>query len=116
LVQCYTELIEYFEGRRQRFSTVVAPEGTPFQLKIWQLLRDIPYGQTISYAQLAVRAGNPRLTRAVGFANSRNPIPIIIPCHRVIGSSGHLVGFAGGLPAKHWLLQHEQLQTAPRLF
>lgn len=102
------ELDEYFAGRRVRFGTAVAPEGTAFQRCVWQELQAIPYGQTISYGDLARRIGAPRAVRAVGAANGANPIAIIIPCHRVIGANGSLTGFGGGLPTKRALLDLEQ--------
>ncbi|HAQ65800.1 MAG TPA: hypothetical protein DCR43_08120 [Bacteroidales bacterium] len=91
------------------------PRGTDFQRKVWQLLQEIPFGQTISYLELARRSGNRNLTRAVGAANGQNPIPILIPCHRVIGSNGSLTGFAGGLAVKKWLLEHERGLEARQL-
>jgi methylated-DNA-[protein]-cysteine S-methyltransferase len=106
------QLQEYFAGRRQVFELPLAPLGTPFQLKVWQLLAEIPYGQTRSYGELAKALGDANKSRAVGMANGRNPIPIILPCHRVIGSSGALVGFGGGLAIKRALL----LLEAPSLF
>jgi methylated-DNA-[protein]-cysteine S-methyltransferase len=102
------ELDEYFAGRLARFRTAVAPDGTPFQQRVWHELQAIPYGQTISYAELARRIGVPKAVRAVGAANGANPIAIIIPCHRVIGSNGSLTGFGGGLPTKRALLDLEQ--------
>ena len=101
------QLREYFSGRRRRFEVPLAPEGTEFQLKVWQALRGIPYGETWSYGQLARRIGKPRAARAVGAANGRNPLPIIVPCHRVIGADGTLTGFGGGLKIKHKLLELE---------
>jgi methylated-DNA-[protein]-cysteine S-methyltransferase len=101
------ELAAYFAGKLQRFEVPLAPEGTSFQKRVWQALLDIPFGETESYGQLARRIGNPTAARAVGLANGRNPIAIIIPCHRVIGSNGTLVGYGGGLPRKRWLLDHE---------
>lgn len=102
------QLREYFAGKRLVFDLPLAPQGTPFQLKVWQALQEIPYGETISYSELANRIGNPRAVRAVGAANGSNPIPIIIPCHRVIGSNGALVGYGGGLPIKKKLLALEK--------
>jgi methylated-DNA-[protein]-cysteine S-methyltransferase len=102
------ELDAYFAGRLQRFTVPLAPAGTPFQLKVWTALRDIPYGQTISYGELAQRIGDPNAVRAVGAANGANPIAIIVPCHRVIGADGSLVGFGGGLPVKKALLALER--------
>ncbi len=102
-----TQLREYFAGTRRTFDLPLAPRGTPFQLKVWRELRKIPYGSTITYAVLAHRAGNDKACRAVGAANGRNPLPIIVPCHRVIGTNGSLTGFGGGLAAKHRLLKLE---------
>ncbi len=107
LVECKRQLDEYFNGTRQHFELDLAPAGTPFQQKVWHQLSTIPYGHTISYAEMARRLGDPKVIRAAGTANGRNPIAIIIPCHRVIGSHGALVGYAGGLPNKKWLLDHE---------
>jgi methylated-DNA-[protein]-cysteine S-methyltransferase len=98
---------EYFAGTRTSFDLPLAPDGTSFQIGVWAELRRIPAGTTISYAELARRVGSPRGSRAVGAANGRNPLPIIVPCHRVIGSNGRLTGFAGGLAAKQWLLELE---------
>ena len=102
-----SQLTEYFEGKRRRFDLPLAPEGTPFQQRVWNALMDIPYGETISYGELARRVGNPNASRAVGAANGQNPIPIVIPCHRVIGANGKLTGFGGGLPIKERLLALE---------
>lgn len=101
------QLAEYFAGRRERFDLPLAPEGTEFQRAVWQGLRRIPYGRTWSYAELAQRIGRPRAMRAVGAANGANPLPIVVPCHRVIGADGSLTGFGGGLPAKRLLLELE---------
>ena len=101
------QLDEYFAGTRRRFDLPLAPRGTPFQLKVWRELRKIPYGKTIPYAVLAHRAGNDAACRAVGAANGRNPLPIVVPCHRVIGSDGSLTGFGGGIAAKRKLLELE---------
>lgn len=101
------QLQEYFAGERTRFDLPLAPRGTSFQLSVWDALRDIPYGETRSYADIARRIGRERATRAVGAANGRNPVAIIIPCHRVIGSSGSLTGYAGGLELKRALLRLE---------
>ena len=106
--QAVNELQEYFEGRRQEFTVPLHPQGTDFQLRVWQVLRTIPYGKTWSYKQVATAAGNPNASRAVGMANNRKPIAIIIPCHRVIGANGRLVGYAGGLDVKEKLLEIEQ--------
>lgn len=102
------QLNEYFAGTRQEFSLPLEIRGTPFQRSVWESLRGIPYGLTRTYGQQAEGLGNPRASRAVGTANGRNPLSIVIPCHRVIGGNGQLTGYGGGLAAKHWLLQHEQ--------
>jgi methylated-DNA-[protein]-cysteine S-methyltransferase len=102
------QLGAYFDGRLRTFSLPLAPVGTAFQTEVWRTLGTIPYGQTWTYTELAERIGRPAAVRAVGAANGRNPIPIIIPCHRVIGSSGKLVGFGGGLETKRALLGLEQ--------
>ena len=104
------QLHAYFAGELENFDLQLAPEGTPFQLEVWRRLCDIPYGQTISYGELASRIGNPKASRAVGLANGSNPIPIVIPCHRVIGSNGKLTGYGGGLPIKEKLLALERHQ------
>lgn len=101
------QLGEYFQGRRKTFNLPLNPNGTLFQQKVWQALCTIPYGETRSYKEIAVQVENPKGCRAVGMANNRNPIMIIIPCHRVIGSNGSLVGYAVGLDIKEWLLEHE---------
>ena len=101
------QLGQYFAGTRTTFDLPLEPTGTDFQLSVWDLLRKIPYGVTTSYGELARRLGDPRATRAVGAANGANPIPIIVPCHRVVGSKGELTGFGGGLDRKRWLLEHE---------
>ncbi|MBS0398390.1 MAG: methylated-DNA--[protein]-cysteine S-methyltransferase [Proteobacteria bacterium] len=101
------QLREYFNGRRRSFDLPLDPAGTPFQKQVWHALRTIPYGQTRSYAQIARQIGRPSAARAVGAANGRNPLSIIVPCHRVIGSSGKLTGFAGGLKVKAQLLTLE---------
>jgi methylated-DNA-[protein]-cysteine S-methyltransferase len=104
------QLSEYFAGRRTVFDIEVAPQGTPFQQAVWRALQEIPYGETISYGELARRIGDVKAVRAVGLANGANPIAIVIPCHRVIGASGTLVGFGGGLPIKRALLDLEHGQ------
>lgn len=104
------QLRAYFAGKLEEFDLPLAPDGTDFQQKVWRRLCDIPYGETISYGQLAQRIGNPNASRAVGLANGSNPIPIIIPCHRVIGSNGKLTGYGGGLPIKEKLLALERRQ------
>lgn len=101
------QLQAYFEGTRREFDLPLRPGGTEFQLRVLAELRKIPYGTTVSYGDIARRIGNPKAVRAVGAANGRNPIPIVIPCHRVIGSSGDLTGFGGGLAVKEALLRHE---------
>ena len=98
----------YFAGRLRHFDLPMAARGTPFQQSVWRALCDIPYGQTVSYLEIAQAIGNPRAVRAVGAANGRNPLSIIVPCHRVIGRSGELTGYAGGIPIKRWLLALEQ--------
>jgi methylated-DNA-[protein]-cysteine S-methyltransferase len=106
------QLQAYFRGELKQFKLPLAMEGTEFQLRVWNALRLIPYGETISYAQLAERIGNPKAVRAVGLANGNNPIPIIVPCHRVIGSDGSLTGFGGGLSTKKKLLDLENKQLS----
>ncbi len=101
------QLKEYFFGKRKTFTIKLAPKGTPFQQKVWQALLSIPYGQTLSYGQIAQAIGKPKAVRAVGAANGQNPVSIIVPCHRVIGSNGNLVGYGGGLSIKEALLTHE---------
>ncbi len=103
------ELEAYFGGELRRFTIPLAPRGTPFQLRVWQALQDIPYGTTTTYGKLAARLGDVRATRAVGMANGSNPIAIVIPCHRVIGADGRLTGYGGGMPRKQWLLALEGL-------
>ncbi len=107
-VQAVSQLTEYFDGTRQQFTLTVTLEGTGFQKRVWQEMSLIPYGQTLSYSGLAERIQNPRACRAVGMASARNPLPIVIPCHRVIGKNGSLVGFGGGLSVKQKLLDLEQ--------
>jgi methylated-DNA-[protein]-cysteine S-methyltransferase len=102
-----TQLLQYLHGQRQQFDLPLAPRGTTFQLRVWKALADIPFGQTWSYVDLARYIGHPTASRAVGAANGRNPLPIVLPCHRVIGRSGALTGFGGGLPTKAALLQLE---------
>ena len=104
------QLRAYFAGDLETFDLPLAPQGTPFQLSVWNRLCEIPYGETISYGELARRIGNPNASRAVGLANGSNPIPIVIPCHRVIGSNGKLTGYGGGLPIKEKLLGLERRQ------
>lgn len=101
------QLQSYFEGQARRFDLPLAPNGTPFQQQVWATLAQIPYGVTWSYGELAQHLGKPAAVRTVGAANGRNPIPIVLPCHRVIGADGSLTGFGGGLPTKAFLLRHE---------
>jgi methylated-DNA-[protein]-cysteine S-methyltransferase len=101
------QLEEYFTGRRRTFDLPIRMEGTEFQRRAWRMLVEIPYGETRSYGEQARRIGNPNASRAVGLANGRNPIPIVVPCHRVIGADGSLTGFGGGIERKRWLLEHE---------
>lgn len=107
LLQAERELEEYLAGERWAFSLPIAPRGTPFQLQVWQALREIPYGETRTYGDIAARIGKSRAGRAVGMANHRNPLLIFIPCHRVIGASGQLTGFAAGISVKEELLKLE---------
>jgi len=107
-VEVMRQLDEYFAGTRRDFDLPLAPEGTPFQLRVWQALQTIPYGKTWSYRELAAAVGNVQAVRAVGLTNGRNPLPIVIPCHRVIGSDGSLTGYGGGLPTKRALLALER--------
>ena len=109
------QLDEYFDGSRQDFDLPLRPQGTEFQRRVWQALQQIPYGETRSYGELAKYVGNPKASRAVGAANGINPIPVIIPCHRVIGSNGKLTGFGGGLETKAFLLNLEATRRAPGL-
>jgi methylated-DNA-[protein]-cysteine S-methyltransferase len=110
------QLSEYFAGERQDFDLPLHPIGTPFQVNVWHALAKIPYGATISYGELARRIGQPEAVRAVGAANGRNPIPIVLPCHRVIGADGSLTGFGGGLPTKRFLLAMEDQIARGDLF
>ncbi len=112
IIETKRQLYEYFFGARTSFDLPLMPLGTRFQMKVWQALCDIPYGQTISYGEQAKRIGDKNKARAVGMANGQNPISIVIPCHRVIGSNGQLTGFGGGLDNKAWLLMHEQRKGA----
>lgn len=107
ILECITQLDEYFAGKRKKFNLNLEPDGTGFRLKVWKALQEIPYGETCSYQDIAAAVGNIKACRAVGDANRRNPIPFIIPCHRVIGKNGKLVGFSSGLWRKEWLLLHE---------
>lgn len=116
LVRAIEQLEAYFAGDLQVFDVALAARGTAFRKTVWDELVRIPYGQTISYGELARRIRQPSASRAVGAANGANPLPIIVPCHRVIGSSGKLTGFGGGLPTKHWLLEHERRHAPPAVF
>jgi methylated-DNA-[protein]-cysteine S-methyltransferase len=102
-----TQLSEYFEGKRQEFDLRLSPGGTEFQKKVWLLVQQVRFGETKSYGELALLLGSSKFSRAVGSANGSNPIPVIIPCHRIIGNSGKLTGYSGGLERKKWLLLHE---------
>lgn len=110
LAQLLAELRGYFAGETKTFSVKLSPQGTPFQLSVWSALTGIPHGATQSYGQVAATIGNPRAVRAVGGANNRNPLPIVIPCHRVIGQDRSLVGYGGELWRKKWLLAHEGIE------
>ena len=110
------QLQEYFEGKRKDFILKLSPIGTDFQKRVWAQLQDIPFGNTTSYQQMANRLGDPKVIRAAASANGKNPISIIIPCHRVIGSDGSLTGYAGGLHRKKWLLEHESPSPQQTLF
>lgn len=109
--ECFKQLKEYFEGNRVKFDLPLDARGTEFQKKVWNELLRIPYGETKSYKDIAVAIGNEKACRAIGMANNKNPIPIIIPCHRVIGSNGKLVGYAGGLNVKEKLLNIEKIDV-----
>lgn len=110
------QLQEYFKGKRKEFSLKLSPEGTDFQKRVWKQLQEIPFGKTTSYQQMANQLGDPKVIRAAASANGKNPISIIIPCHRVIGSDGSLTGYAGGLHRKKWLLEHESPSPQQSLF
>jgi len=110
------QLKAFFKGDLRDFDLSLKPTGTPFQQRVWTLLREIPFGETISYGELARRIGNPAASRAVGLANGSNPIAIVIPCHRVIGSNGKLTGYGGGLDNKRWLIDFERSQLQLNLF
>lgn len=105
---CKKQLKEYFQGKRKEFNVPLAPEGTDFQKEVWGTLVDIPFGVTSTYAKQSVKLGDIKKIRAVGSANGKNPIAVIVPCHRVIGTDGSLTGYAGGLDKKEWLLRHEK--------
>lgn len=116
LREAVAQLQEYFEGKRQKFSLKLSPEGTDFQKRVWKQLQEIPFGKTTSYQQMANTLGDPKVIRAAASANGKNPISIIIPCHRVIGSDGSLTGYAGGLHRKKWLLEFESPSSQQSLF
>jgi methylated-DNA-[protein]-cysteine S-methyltransferase len=116
LQEAVTQLNDYFDGNRQNFDFKLNPKGTDFQLKVWQELLTIPFGKTISYLDLSKRLGDVKAIRAVASANGKNPLWIVIPCHRVIGTDGSLTGYAGGLWRKKWLLEHESLAKQQSLF
>lgn len=116
LVDATYQLNEYFEGERHNFDLLINPEGTEFQKKVWTSLLEIPYGKTMSYLELSKKLGDVKAIRAVASANGKNPLWIIIPCHRVIGSDGSLTGYAGGLHRKKWLLNHESPSKQQSLF
>ena len=113
--EAFRQIDAYLAGELRLFSVPVAPSGTPFMLRVWQILSTIPYGTTLTYRDIAVAAGNPLAMRAVGMANNRNPVPIFIPCHRVIGSNGALVGYRGGLGLKKRLLELERGSLARKV-
>lgn len=110
--KCKQELDEFFEGKRKTFDLPLAPEGTAFQKRVWDALREIPYGETRTYKDIAIAVDSPKGFRAVGMANNKNPIAIMVPCHRVIGTNGKLVGYAAGMEIKTWLLALEQRESS----
>ena len=116
LEKAVTQLNEYFEGQRQNFDFTINPKGTDFQQKVWQELRNIPFGKTVSYLDLSKKLGDVKAIRAVASANGKNPLWIVVPCHRVIGTDGSLTGYAGGLWRKKWLLEHENPIKQESLF
>ena len=116
LEPCVLQLQEYFEGTRRNFNFTQNPKGTDFQKKVWQALIEIPYGKTVSYLELSKHLGDVKAIRAVANANGKNPLWIVVPCHRVIGTDGSLTGYAGGLHRKQWLLNHESPVTQQTLF
>ena len=113
---CVKQLSEYFQGKRQQFDFKINPQGTGFQQKVWKALQEIPFGKTTSYLDLSQKLGDVKAVRAVAAANGKNPLWIVIPCHRVIGSDGSLTGYAGGLWRKKWLLNHESPSPQHKLF
>jgi len=110
LAEVRRQLAEYFAGERREFELVTAPDGSEFQRRVWSALREIPFGETTSYGELAAALGRPGASRAVGRANATNPVCLVTPCHRVIGKDGSLTGFGGGIEKKRWLLEHESAQ------
>lgn len=116
LKECVSQLREYFDGQRQHFDFKLNPQGTDFQQKVWQELLNIPFGKTLSYLDLSKKLGDVKAIRAVASANGRNPLWIVVPCHRVIGTDGSLTGYAGGLWRKKWLLEHESPSKQQSLF
>ena len=108
---CKLQLTEYFNGERKQFEVPLDPQGTAFQKSVWRCLMQIPFGETLSYGEIADMLNNPKAVRAVGGANGRNPISLIVPCHRVIGRNGTLTGYAGGIERKLWLLKHEGIEV-----
>ena len=112
LQQAERELTEYFQGQRQHFTVAIAAKGTDFQQQVWHALTTIPFGETLSYQDIANAIGNPKAVRAVGLANGKNPVSVIVPCHRVIGKNGKLTGYAGGMDRKAWLLKHEGISVS----
>ncbi len=115
IMDCIAQLEAYFRGERREFSLPLEPKGTAFQHAVWRQLLAIPYGRTVSYLDIARQLNNEKAIRAVGAANGQNPIVIIIPCHRVIGSNGQLTGYGGGLWRKAWLLNHEKQFSSPQM-
>src|SRR5690606_2013147 len=116
LKETVIQIHEYLEGKRTEFTLKLNPQGTDFQKRVWNELLKIPFGKTVSYQYIANQLGDPKVIRAAASANGKNPIPIIIPCHRVIGKDGSLTGYAGGLQRKKWLLEHENPSTQKSLF
>jgi len=116
VLECVTQLKAYFKEERKTFNLKLNPEGTPFQKKVWKQLETIPYGKTISYFELSKQLGDVKAIRAAANANGKNPLWIIVPCHRVLGSDGSLTGYAGGLHSKQWLLNHESEYKQQTLF
>ncbi len=116
LDKALVQLCEYFDGKRFSFNLELDPEGTCFQKQVWELVQSVEFGKTKSYGNLAIELGSAKLSRAVGMANGKNPLPLIIPCHRIIGENGKLTGYSGGLERKKWLLLHEQKWSGKVLF